>query len=71
MSTQTQVNNHPLFRALLKGVFVGFALAFVFVLLAALFTALGSTFAFLTSTPYMALFGFFIGVGLEVYPALL
>jgi hypothetical protein len=66
----TKTNNHPLFKALVKGVFVGFILAFVFAIMASLFVSLGSTYAFLTSTPDMALFGFFIGVGLEVYPEL-
>jgi hypothetical protein len=66
-----QVNNHPLFKAVLKGIFVGFVLFFIFAIMATLFASFGSTYAFLTSIPDMGLLGFFIGVGIEVYPALL
>jgi hypothetical protein len=30
----------------------------------------GSAYAFLTTPAYMGLFGFFVGLGLEVYPSL-
>ena len=74
MSVQ-QNDNRNLFRALLRGIFVGFILFFVFVLMAFLFGALVPVSSsssvpavgFLTSPLDMGILGFFIGVGLETY----
>ena len=63
-------NNHNLFRALIKGVLIGFAVSLLFVLAATLLSAMGLSNTFLTSGAYMGLFGFFVGLGLEVYPVL-
>jgi len=63
-------NHHNLFRALIKGVLIGFAVALLFVIAAALLGTMGLTTIFLTSPADMGLFGFFIGLGLEVYPVL-
>jgi hypothetical protein len=68
-------NHHNLFRGLIKGVLVGFAVALLFVIAAALLSAMGlsaegTAYAFLTTPAYMGLFGFFVGLGLEVYPIL-
>ena len=68
-------DNRNLFKALLKGIFVGFILFFVFVLMAFLFAALGASSsslagAFLSSPIDMGILGFFIGIGLETYKEL-
>ena len=63
-------NHHNLFRALIKGVLIGFAVALLFVIASALLAGMGLSNSFLTNDAYMGLFGFFVGLGLEVYPVL-
>ena len=65
------VDNSNVFKAAIKGVFVGFFAAFLFALFATEFHAMGATYPFLTSVPAMGLFGFILGFGLETYPALM
>ncbi|MEM4067709.1 MAG: hypothetical protein QXV17_12710 [Candidatus Micrarchaeaceae archaeon] len=63
-------DNRNIFKALGRGILIGFPFAFLFVLFAYLFTDMGSTNTFLISVPAMALLGEFIGIGIEIYPEL-
>jgi len=69
-------DNRNLFKAFLKGIFVGFILFFIFVLIAFLFGSLipassssipPAAAQFLSSPLDMGILGFFIGIGLETY----
>ena len=60
---------------LAKGIFLGFAFGFLFVLLALFISALapGSTnpaIVFLSNPAYMFPFGMFLGIGIELLPEL-
>jgi len=63
-------NNHNIFRALIKGVLIGFPIALLFVIASALLLSFGLNTPFLTSPADMGLLGMFVGIGLEIYPLL-
>jgi hypothetical protein len=69
------MSTRGILRRLVKGIFLGFAFGFLFVLLSMFIGALaGSTtnaaITFLSDPVYMFAFGEFIGVGIEVLPEL-
>jgi len=76
MHISNMPDNTPVFKALAKGVLFGFVFFFLFVLMSFLFGSLVPTsttttaYTFLTSPLDMGILGFFIGLGIEVYPVL-
>ncbi|MEM3859988.1 MAG: hypothetical protein QW478_11415 [Candidatus Micrarchaeaceae archaeon] len=64
-------SRHNLFIAMGKGVLLGFPFALLYIIVAALLSAMGVTYPFITSTANMGLFGFFNGFGIEVYSELI
>ncbi|MEM3431633.1 MAG: hypothetical protein QXM43_05415 [Desulfurococcaceae archaeon] len=63
-------NGHNVIKAFGKGIFLGIALVLPFAIAGALLGAMGLTYPFITNVGDMGLLGFFIGLGLEIYPVL-
>ncbi|MEM3860698.1 MAG: hypothetical protein QW478_15110 [Candidatus Micrarchaeaceae archaeon] len=64
-------NGHNIIKALGKGIFLGIALVLPFAVSGALLSAMGITYPFVTNIGDMGLLGFFIGLGIEIYPVLI
>jgi len=69
------MDNTNVFKALAKGILFGFIFFFLFVLMSFLFGAFApstaAAYSFLSNPLDMGILGFFVGLGIEVYPALL